>query len=155
MSTEGSKKNISQNRRARHDYFIEEVVEAGVVLVGSEVKSLRQGHCNIKDAFAEEREGEIYLINMHVDEYTGSNRFNHELKRPRKLLLHRRQINKVIGATQRKGVTVIPLSIYFNSRGRVKVELAFAKGKKLYDKRASEKEKDWNKEKARILRERN
>lgn len=146
------KKIIAQNRRARHDFFISEVIEAGIALLGSEVKSMRQGKANLNDAFAENREGDMYLINLHIEEYKGANRFNHEPRRPRRLLLHAREINKLSGAVQRRGYTLIPLSLYFNRRGIAKVELGLGKGKKLHDKRASEKEKDWNREKGRILK---
>ena len=152
MAAIREKKIIAQNRRARHDFFISEVIEAGIVLLGSEVKSMRQGKANLNDAFAENREGVMYLINLHIEEYKGANQFNHEPRRPRQLLLHAREINKLSGAVQRKGYTLIPLSLYFNKRGIAKVELGLGKGKKLHDKRASEKEKDWNREKGRILK---
>jgi SsrA-binding protein len=145
---------VAQNRRARYEYFINETMEAGLSLTGTEVKSLRSGKSNIGDAFADAREGELYLINAHIPEYAKGNRFNHEPRRPRKLLLHRRQINKLIGAIERKGVTLVPLSIYFNEGGRAKVELALVTGKKQHDKRATEKERDWQREKARVMRDR-
>ncbi|MFN7662390.1 MAG: SsrA-binding protein SmpB [Alphaproteobacteria bacterium] len=146
-------KVIAQNRKARFEYEILESLEAGIVLVGSEVKSLRMGKSNITEAFADERDGAIYLINLNIEEYKGANRFNHEPKRPRKLLLHKRQQNKLLGAIQRKGVTLIPLVMYFNHKGIVKVSLGIGKGKKLYDKRATEKERDWQRDKARGLKD--
>jgi SsrA-binding protein len=147
-------KVIAQNRKARFEYEILETVEAGIVLVGSEVKSLRLGKTNITEAFADERNGEVYLINLNIEEYKGANRFNHEPKRPRKLLLHKREQNKLLGAIQRKGVTLIPLQMYFNHKGIAKVTLGIGKGKKLYDKRATEKERDWQRDKARGLKDR-
>lgn len=147
-------KVIAQNRKARFEYEILETVEAGIVLVGSEVKSLRLGKTNISEAFADERNGEVYLINLNIEEYKGANRFNHEPKRPRKLLLHKREQNKLLGAIQRKGVTLIPLQMYFNHKGIAKVTLGIGKGKKLYDKRATEKERDWQRDKARGLKDR-
>ncbi len=152
MAEPSPRKVIALNRRARHDFAIEEVVEAGIILLGSEVKSMRLGRADISHAFADEREGDIYLLNAHVDEYKGANQFNHEPKRPRKLLLKKRQISKLMGAVQRKGVTLIPLALYFNARGLVKVELGIAKGKNLYDKRASLKEKEWSRQKSRVLK---
>lgn len=146
-------KIIAQNRKARFEYEILETVEAGIVLVGSEVKSLRLGKTNITEAFADERNGEIYLINLNIEEYKGANRFNHEPKRPRKLLLHKREQDKLLGAIQRKGVTLIPLIMYFNHKGIAKISLGIGKGKKLYDKRATEKERDWQRDKARGLKE--
>lgn len=145
-------KVIAQNRKARFEYEILETLEAGIILVGSEVKSLRQGKTNITEAFADERHGAIYLINLNIEEYKGANRFNHEPKRPRKLLLHKREQNKLLGNIQRKGVTLIPLVMYFNHKGIVKVSLGIGKGKKLYDKRATEKERDWQRDKARVLK---
>ena len=145
-------KVIAQNRKARFEYEILETIEAGIILVGSEVKSLRQGKTNITEAFADERNGAVYLINLNIEEYKGANRFNHEPKRPRKLLLHKREQNKLLGTIQRKGVTLIPLVMYFNHKGIVKVSLGIGKGKKLYDKRATEKERDWQRDKARVLK---
>lgn len=147
-------KMIAQNRKARFEYEILETIEAGIVLLGSEVKSLRLGKTNITEAFADERNGAIYLINLNIEEYKGANRFNHEPKRPRKLLLHKREQDKLLGAIQRKGVTLIPLVMYFNHKGIVKVSLGIGKGKKLYDKRATEKERDWQRDKARELKDR-
>ncbi|MEI8320769.1 MAG: SsrA-binding protein SmpB [Alphaproteobacteria bacterium] len=146
-------KTIAQNRRARFDYFIEENLEAGLVLFGSEIKSIRQGKVTINEAYAGERDGAIYLLNSHISEYTGANRFNHEPTRPRKLLLHKRQQNKLLGAIKRKGITLVPLSLYFNAKGLVKLDLGIAKGKKQHDKRATEKERDWSREKAKIMKD--
>jgi SsrA-binding protein len=148
-------RKIAQNRRAHYDYFIEDTVEAGIMLAGSEVKALREGKANINDAYADAQGDEIFLLNAHISEYKGANRFNHETGRPRKLLLRGKQINKFLGGLKKKGITLVPLSLYFNEKGRVKVELAVAKGKKQYDKRATEKEKEWNRDKARILKDTN
>ena len=147
------RKVIARNRRATHDYFLEERVEAGLVLRGTEVKSLRAGRANINEAYASEQGGELYLVNATIPEYRAGNIFNHEPGRPRKLLLHKREMGKLIGAMRRAGETVIPLSLYFNPRGIAKVELALARGKKAYDKRATIKERDWHREKERLLRE--
>jgi SsrA-binding protein len=144
---------IAENRRARYDYEITDTLEAGIVLTGTEVKSLRIGKAQITEAYASPERGELWLINAHIPEYLQANRFNHETKRPRRLLLHKNQINKLIGATQREGFTVIPLKIYFNERGRAKVELGLGRGKKLHDKRETEKERSWNREKARLMRD--
>lgn len=143
---------IGQNRRARFDYTIITTLEAGLVLTGSEVKTLRLGQVSLTEAFADERNGELYLLNMSIPEYTWANRFNHEPKRPRKLLLHRRQINKFMGAIHREGMTLVPLKMYFNAKGIAKVELGLAQGKKTVDKRDTIKERDWQRSKARILR---
>ncbi len=145
-------KVIAQNRKARHNYHIEEEFEAGVVLTGSEVKSLRTGECNITDSYAEIKDGEMYLINSYIKEYDQANRFNHTSRRVRKLLLHRKQINKMMAAVQRKGMTIVTLKIYFNDQNRCKVLLGLARGKKLHDKRAADKEKDWNRQKERLLK---
>jgi SsrA-binding protein len=144
----------AENRRARHEYFIDDTVEAGLMLVGTEVKSLRGGRANIADAHAGVSGEELFLFNAYIPEYHGGNRFNHETRRPRKLLLHKREISKLIGTVKRGGVTLIPLSIYFNDKGRAKVELALARGKKLHDKRATEKERDWQRERGRLIRDR-
>jgi SsrA-binding protein len=145
---------IAQNRRARFEYHIEETIEAGIVLTGTEVKSLREGRANINESYAGEMNGELWLFNAHIAEYAAANRFNHEPRRPRKLLLHKREMERLLGAVQRKGMTIVPLSLYFAPNGRVKVELALARGKKLHDKREASKERDWQREKARIMRER-
>ncbi len=145
---------VARNRKARHDYFIEDTVEAGIVLSGSEVKSLRGGRANITDSYAVEKGGEIWLINAHLPEYAAAIRFGHETRRPRKLLLHRKQANKLIGAVTREGKTLVALSIYFNARGRAKVELALAHGKKTHDKRATIKAREWQRDKQRLMRAR-
>ncbi|HLT75977.1 MAG TPA: SsrA-binding protein SmpB [Ferrovibrio sp.] len=147
-------RTVADNRRARFDYHLDETFDAGIVLVGSEVKSLRSGRASIQDAYATEQDGEIWLINSHIPEYHGANRFNHEPRRQRKLLLKRKEIGKLIGSLKRGGVTLVPLSIYFNERGRAKVKIALARGKKLHDKRETEKTRDWNREKQRLLRDR-
>src|SRR5215468_633664 len=146
---------VAQNRRARHDYLIEDTIEAGVVLQGTEVKVLRQGQASIAEAYADQNRGELYLVNANIPEYAASAHFNHQPRRPRKLLLHRKQMNRLLGAIQRDGITVVPLSIYFNERGRAKVELGLARGKRKADKRQAEKQRDWQRSRARILRERN
>jgi SsrA-binding protein len=147
-------KVVADNRKARFNYAIEDSVEAGVALTGTEVKSIRNGKATIAESYADSRDGEIWLINANIPEYLQANRFNHAPKRPRKLLLHKKQINKLIGAVEREGMTLIPLRLYFNEQGRAKIELALAKGKKLHDKRESEKKRDWNREKGRLLRAR-
>jgi SsrA-binding protein len=145
---------VAQNRRARHDYFIEDTVEAGVVLMGSEVKALREGKASIGEAFAAEKGGELFLVNAYIPEYSGANRFNHEPKRARKLLLHRREMHKLSGAVTREGMTLVPLDIHFTPRGIAKVLLGLAKGKRKSDKRESIKERDWQRDKARLMRNR-
>ena len=145
-------KVIALNRKARHNYQIEEEFEAGIVLLGSEVKSMRSGETNITDSYAEVKDGEVFLVNTYIKEYAQSNRFNHESRRVRKLLLHRKQINKLMAAIQRKGMTLVTLKLFFNDQNRAKVMLGLARGKKLHDKRASDKEKDWNRQKARLLK---
>ena len=147
-------KVVAENRRARFDYFLEEFFEAGVALAGTEVKSLRTGQGNIADSYAELKDGEVWLINANIPEFSHGNRFNHEPKRPRKLLLKAREIKKLTGAVQRGGFTLIPMQIYFNERNRAKVELALARGKKLHDKRETTKEREWARDKARLLRDR-
>ena len=146
-------KVVADNRKARFNYAIDETFEAGVALTGSEVKSLRSGKASIAEAYAATRDGELWLMNSNITEYKQAGRFNHAPKRPRKLLMHRRQINKLMGAIEREGMTVVPLKIYFNEKGRAKVEIALAKGKKLYDKRATEKKRDWARERGRLMRD--
>ncbi len=146
-------KTVAENRRARFDYFIDSTYEAGICLTGTEVKSLRFGDGSIAESYAEVRDGQVWLVNANVPEFSHGNRFNHVPKRPRKLLLHERQIAKLTGAVERKGMTLVPLSVYFNSRGRAKVELALAKGKNDADKRATTKEREWKRDQARIMRE--
>jgi SsrA-binding protein len=143
---------VAQNRRARFNYHLEETFEAGVALTGSEVKSLRAGKATIAESYADARGGEIWLVNTNIPEYVQAGRFNLAPKRLRKLLLHRRQINKLIGAVEREGMTLVPLRLYFNARGRAKVELALARGKKLHDKRETEKKRSWERERGRLLR---
>ncbi len=146
-------KTVAENRRARYDFFIDDKFEAGIALTGTEVKSLRFGEGTIAESYAEVKNGQVWLINANIPEFSHGNRFNHEPKRPRKLLLNAREINKMNSAVMRQGMTLVPLSIYFNGRGRAKVELALAKGKKAPDKRATEKERDWKKEQGRIMRD--
>lgn len=145
---------VAQNRKARRNYFIDETLEAGMILTGTEVKSLREGRVNLGDAYAVERDGDVYLVNAHISEYRSGNLYNHAPLRPRKLLLRKREIRRLIGSLQREGVTLVPLSIYFNERGIAKVQLGVARGKRQYDKRATEKERDWQRQKGRLLRAR-
>jgi SsrA-binding protein len=145
-------KTVAENRRARYEYFLTDTFEAGIALTGTEVKSLRFGEGSIAESYAEIRDNEAWLVNANIPEFSHGNRHNHEPKRPRKLLLHEREINKMRSGVERDGMTLIPLSIYFNGRGRAKVELALAKGKKLHDKRATEKDRDWKREAGRLLR---
>ena len=147
-------KTVAENRRARYEYFIEHVYEAGIALTGTEVKSLRFGEGSIAESYAEVKDNQVWLVNANVPEFSHGNRNNHEPKRPRKLLLHEREINKMRVGIQREGMTLIPMAVYFNSRGRAKVELALAKGKKLHDKRDTEKARDWKREQGRIMRDR-
>jgi SsrA-binding protein len=144
---------IADNRKARFHYEIGETLEAGIALSGTEVKSLRNGKATIGESFAGPREGEIWLYNANIPEYLQASRFNHTPKRPRKLLLHKRQISKLIGAVERDGMTIVPLKLYFNDKGRAKVELALARGKKLHDKRETEKQRSWDRERGRLLRQ--
>ncbi len=146
------RKLVAQNSPARHNYHIAERFEAGIALTGTEVKSLRQGRASMGEAYAVERGGEIYLINAHIAEYDAGGRFNHAPTRDRKLLLKKREIRKLIGNLRRGGVTLIPLSLYFNERGRAKVQIALASGKRKYDKRQAEKERDWKRNKQRLMR---
>ena len=145
---------IAENRRARFDYFLEDTFEAGIMLTGSEVKSLRVGRANIAESYASIEGNEVVLINADIPPFAQANRFNHEPRRHRKLLLHRKQLDKLIGAVQRDGQTIIPLKLYLNDAGKAKLEIALAKGKKLHDKRETEKKRDWNREKGRLLRAR-
>jgi len=143
---------VADNRKARFNYQIGETFEAGIALTGTEVKSLRLGRATIAEAYADSRGGEIWLVNANIAEYLQGGRFNHAPKRARKLLLHRRQINKLAGAVEREGMTLIPLKLYFNEKGRAKIELALARGKKLHDKREAEKKRSWERERGRLLR---
>ena len=144
----------AQNRRARHDYVIEDTLEAGLVLQGSEVKVLRTGQASIAEAYADAQAGELFLVNANIPEYPAAKHFSHQPRRPRKLLLHRKEMNKLLGAIRREGVTIVPLSIYFNERGRAKVELGLAHGRKKGDRRQAEKDRDWQRDKARLMRAR-
>ena len=153
-ATFDKKKVVAENRRARFEYDIDTVYEAGIALTGTEVKSLRFGEGSIAESYAEVKGSEVWLVNANVPEFSHGNRYNHEAKRPRKLLLHEREINKMHGAVARQGMTLVPLMIYFNSKGRAKIELALAKGKQNHDKRDSVKEQDWKREQGRIMRDR-
>jgi len=149
----GGSKLIAENRRARFDYFLEQTYEAGLSLTGTEVKALRLGRANIAESYAATEGDEIVLVNAYIPEYGPANRFNHDPRRPRKLLLHRREIDKMLGAVNREGRTLIPTRLYFNDKGRVKLELCLAKGKKAHDKREVAAERDWKREQGRLLRE--
>ncbi|MGQ0676125.1 MAG: SsrA-binding protein SmpB [Rhodospirillales bacterium] len=150
---DGSERRFAaQNRRARHDYSIGETLEAGIMLLGTEVKSLRQGKASLQDAFAQAKDGQLYLFNAFIPEYTAANRFNHEPKRPRRLLVHKRERDRLLMAVKRDGMTLVPLSMYFNDRGVAKVELALAKGKRKADKRQAIKARDWQRDKQRLMR---
>src|ERR1700687_5360755 len=151
-SKERPRKIIADNRKARFNYEIGEVFEAGIALTGTEVKSLRNGRGNIGESYADARAGEIGLVNANIPEYQQASRFNHAPKRPRKLLLHKRQIHKLAGGVERDGMTIVPLKLYFNEKGRAKVEVALARGKKLHDKRETDKKRSWEREKGRLLR---
>ncbi len=155
MAARESERNIkvvAENRKARFNYEIGESFEAGIALLGSEVKSLRQGKATIAESYADARAGEIWLVNANIPEYLQAGRFNHAPKRPRRLLMQRRQINKLLGAVEREGMTLIPLRLYFNEKGRAKLQLALARGKKLHDKRETEKKRSWDRERGRLLR---
>jgi SsrA-binding protein len=146
-------KLIAENRRARFDYFLEETFEAGLSLTGSEVKALRLGKANIAESYAAADGRQITWVNAYIPEYAGANRFNHEPRRPRRVLLHRRQIDKLIGAVRREGRTIVPTRLYFNEKGLAKLELALAKGKSAPDKRATEADRDWKREQGRLMRD--
>ena len=143
----------AQNRKARHTYEIEDTLEAGMVLMGSEVKALREGRANIAESYAKAEGDEVWLVNAYIPEYKQAGQFNHEPRRPRKLLLKKREVAKLIGASEREGMTLVPLKVYFNTRGIAKLELGLGKGKKHYDKRETQKKRDWDRQKARLLRE--
>jgi SsrA-binding protein len=145
-------KIVADNRRARFNYEIGDVVEAGIALTGTEVKSLRVGKATIAESYADAKNGEVWLVNANIPEYLQANRFNHAPKRPRKLLLHKRQIARLASAVDREGMTIVPLKLYFNEKGRAKVELAVARGKKLHDKRETERKRSWDRERARLMR---
>jgi SsrA-binding protein len=145
---------IADNRKARYNFEIGDVIEAGIALTGTEVKSLRQSKANIAESYVSPEGGEIWLINAHIPQYQQASHFNHEPRRPRKLLLHKREIARLIVAAQQQGMTIVPLKLYFNDRGVAKVEIALARGKKIHDKRETEKQRDWQREKGRLMRER-
>lgn len=149
----GARQPVAQNRRARHDYLIEDTLEAGLLLTGTEVKSLRAGRCSLGESYAGDYDGGLYLLNAHIAPYGPASRFNHEPKRPRKLLVHKREMDRLLGLTKRGGYTLVPLSVYFNERGIAKVELGLARGKRKADKRESDKKRDWQRDKARLMRE--
>ena len=146
-------KVIAENRRARFDYFLEDNLEAGIMLLETEIKALRMGRANIAESYAAVEGREIVLINADIPPYAQANRFNHEPRRPRKLLLHRKQIDRLIGAVQKDGQTIIPIRLYLNDDGKAKLEIALAKGKKLHDKRETSAERDWQRDKARLMRD--
>jgi SsrA-binding protein len=148
-----ARKLVAENRRARHDYLIEETLETGIQLVGSEVKSLRLGRANIAESYASTEKGELWLINATIPEYPPAGQFNHEPRRPRKLLVRGRELKRLRGAVEREGRTLAPLKLYFNERGIAKLEIALARGKKAHDKRAAAKDRDWKRQQARLLRE--
>ena len=149
-----SNKTVAENRKARYNYAIEDTFEAGLVLGGTEVKSLRNGKANIAESYASYEDGELWLINSHIPEYLQANRFNHEPRRRRKLLMSKREISRLSQAVAREGMTLIPLKLYFNERGRAKLQLGLGKGKKVHDTRETEKTRDWNREKSRLMRDR-
>ncbi|TPW33447.1 SsrA-binding protein SmpB [Martelella alba] len=148
-----ARKVVAENRKARFNYEIIDTFEAGLVLTGTEVKSLRGGKANIAESYASDEDGEMWLINSYLPEYLQANRFNHEPRRRRKLLLSKREINRLRAAINREGMTIVPLKVYFNDRGRAKLELALGRGKKLHDKRETEKARDWNRQKGRLLKQ--
>ena len=148
------RKVVAENRKARYTYAIESSIEAGIILMGSEVKSLRTGNVTIAESYAYAKDGEVFLVNANFPEYLQANRFGHEPKRVRKLLVRKTEANKLSVATQREGMTLIPLRLYFTPRGIAKIELGIAKGKKLHDKRETEKNRDWQRDKARLMRDR-
>jgi SsrA-binding protein len=148
-----ARKVVAENRKARFNYEIVDSIEAGLVLTGTEVKSLRTGKANIAESYATEEGGELWLINSYVPEYLQANRFNHAPRRRRKLLLNRREVNRLTGAVQKDGMSIIPMRIYFNDKGRAKLEIALARGKKLHDKRETMKQRDWNRQKSRLMKE--
>ncbi|MBT3989389.1 MAG: SsrA-binding protein SmpB [Rhodospirillaceae bacterium] len=151
-----SNDNIAaRNRKARHDYFIEENIEAGIMLQGTEIKSIRNGRASIEESYASEEGGELFLVNAYIPEYQAGGRDQHETRRPRKLLLHKKELTKLANAVNREGMTIIPLSLYFNKRGMLKVDLGMAKGKRQHDKRQTDKDRDWKRDQGRIMRGKN
>ena len=153
MNKKAPDRTICKNRRATFDYEIEDTLEVGIILTGTEVKSLRQGKASLNEAYAAEKNGEIYLINATISEYEPAGRFNHEPKRPRKLLMHKKELNKLIGAAAREGYTLVPMVLYFTAKGIVKLKLGIARGKKKSDKRETEKERDWRRQKERLMKQ--
>ena len=150
----GSNQTVVENRRARREYHLEETFTAGLALTGTEVKSLRKGLCSINEAYCLDEGGEIWLHNAHIAEYVQAGKhLQHDPKRDRKLLLHKREVNKIIGSISRSGYTVVPLRLFFDARGLAKLEIALAKGKKDFDKRESEKQRDWDRQKSRIMKD--
>lgn len=147
------RRRVAENRKARHNFLIEDVIEAGIMLAGSEVKSLREGQANIAESYADVKPDAVWLINAYIPEYRNAGVFAHDARRPRKLLLHKKEIEKLRGKVLREGMTLVPLNMYFNERGMVKIELALARGKRLVDKRQTEKTRDWERQKARLLRD--
>ena len=145
-------KIVEDNRKARFNYEIGDIVEAGIALTGTEVKSLRNGRATIAESYADAKDGEIWLINANIPEYLQASRFNHAPKRPRKLLLHKRQIHKFVVAVEREGMTIVPLRLFFNEKGRAKIDIALGRGKKLHDKRETEKKRSWDRERSRLMR---
>ena len=150
---QGARKEVARNRRARHEYMIEETLEAGLMLTGSEVKSLREGRASISESYAGDEKGDLALINAHIPEYKPAEPFNHEPRRVRRLLVHRKERDKLLGMIRREGYTIVPMSLYFNDRGIAKLEIGLARGKKMADKRQDVKKRDWERQKARLLRE--
>ena len=151
--TGGYDRPMAQNRRARHDYFIDETLEVGLILLGTEVKSLRQGRASINESYAGESDGKLTLFNSHIPEYSAANRFNHEPRRMRVLLVKTRERDRLLGLVRREGCTLVPMKLYFNDRGIAKLELGVARGKRKADKRQDQKTRDWNREKSRLLRD--
>lgn len=151
--SDSKRKILADNRRARFNYEITDTVEAGIMLAGTEVKGLREGKANIQDSYASPEDGAIYLVNAYIPEYQAANRYNHEARRRRKLLLHKREIMRLAQQVQTKGITLVPLKLYFNEKGVVKVEIGIGKGKKMHDKRETEKNRDWERRKAQLLRD--
>ena len=145
-------KVIAENRKARFNYAIEDTIEAGIALTGTEVKSARSGKSTIAESYADSKDGELWLINANIPEYLQASRFNHAPKRPRKLLLHKRQIRKLAAAVERDGMTIVPLRLFFNEKGRAKIDIALGRGKKLHDKRETEKKRSWDRERGRLMR---
>jgi SsrA-binding protein len=147
-------KLVAEHRRARFEYMIEETLEAGIQLTGTEVKALREGRANIAESYASAERGELFLINAYIPVYEPAAQFNHEPRRPRKLLVRKRELNKLKGAVEREGRTIVPLKLYFNDRGKAKLEIALARGKKAHDKREASKDRDWKRQQARLMKDR-